>query len=233
MCELPGFFAPVLFAKLDVGKTGLVSRAQFGAFWTERMAVADSAERAFEVLRQGQSQYLRQSDFKPLLAALLGSHPGLEFLKDAPEFQERYVETVIYRIFYGVDRSNTGSVSLRELKRSALLEAMFAVDEEEDINKVLKFFSYEHFYVIYCKFWELDTDHDFLIDKDDLLRYGNHALTYRIVDRILAQAGRPFTSGTEGKMGYEDFVWFVLVRSRARTLPRLRAPAPAQDSAQF
>ena len=51
---------------------------------------------------------------------------------------------------------------------------------------------------------------DFLIDKDDLLRYGNHALTYRIVDRVFAQAGRPFTSGVEGKMGYEDFVWFVL-----------------------
>ena len=82
-----------------------------------------------------EAQYLRQADFKPLLQALLGSHPGLEFLKDAPEFQERYVETVIYRIFYSVDRSSTGSISLRELKRSNLLEAMFAVDEEEDINK--------------------------------------------------------------------------------------------------
>ena len=50
-----------------------------------------------------------------------------------------------------------------------------------------RYFSYEHFYVIYCKFWELDSDHDFLIDKDDLLRYGNHALTYRIVERIFAQ----------------------------------------------
>jgi hypothetical protein len=50
-----------------------------------------------------------------------------------------------------------------------------------------RFFSYEHFYVIYCKFWELDLDHDFLIDKDDLLRYGNHALTFRIVERIFSQ----------------------------------------------
>jgi hypothetical protein len=52
-----------------------------------------------------------------------------------------------------------------------------------------RYFSYEHFYVIYCKFWELDSDHDFLIDKDDLLRYGNHALTYRIVERIFSQVG--------------------------------------------
>jgi len=52
---------------------------------------------------------------------------------------------------------------------------------------VCRYFSYEHFYVIYCKFWELDTDHDFLIDKENLIRYGNHALTYRIVDRIFSQ----------------------------------------------
>lgn len=50
-----------------------------------------------------------------------------------------------------------------------------------------RFFSYEHFYVIYCKFWELDTDHDFLLDKENLIKYGNHALTYRIVDRIFSQ----------------------------------------------
>jgi len=50
-----------------------------------------------------------------------------------------------------------------------------------------RYFSYEHFYVIYCKFWELDTDHDFLIDKENLIRYGNHSLTYRIVDRIFTQ----------------------------------------------
>ena len=52
---------------------------------------------------------------------------------------------------------------------------------------LIRYFSYEHFYVIYCKFWELDTDHDFLIDKENLIRYSNHALTYRIVDRIFSQ----------------------------------------------
>ena len=34
------------------------------------------------------------------------------------------------------------------------------------------------------QFWELDTDHDFIISKEDLIRYGNHSLTYRIIDRI-------------------------------------------------
>ena len=47
---------------------------------------------------------------------------------------------------------------------------------------------------------ELDADHDFLLSKEDLLRYGNHCLTYRVVDRIFAQAPRPFASGVDGRM---------------------------------
>lgn len=47
-------------------------------------------------------------------------------------------ETVIYRIFYYINRSGTGHLTLRELKRGNLISAMLHVDEEEDINKVLK-----------------------------------------------------------------------------------------------
>ena len=111
--------------------------------------------------------------------------------------------------------------------------------------------------MIYCKFWELDTDHDFLIDKENLIRYGNHALTYRIVDRIFSQVGgtqmmlvfwvkipynftainflcslnfydlnalqvaRKFTSKVEGKMGYEDFVYFILSEEDKSSEPSL------------
>ena len=62
----------------------------------------------------------------------------------------------------------------------------------------------------WLQFWELDIDHDFMIDREDLLRYGNHGLTYRIVDRIFSGAPRPLTCTTPGKMGYEDFVYFIL-----------------------
>ncbi|MBA0832933.1 hypothetical protein Goarm_017285, partial [Gossypium armourianum] len=130
-------------------------------------------------------------------------------------------ETVIYRIYYYINRSQNGRLTLRELKRGNLIDAMLHADEEEDINKVLRYFSYEHFYVIYCKFWELDTDHDFLIDKENLIRYGNHALTYRIVDRIFSQVPRKFTSKVEGKMGYEDFVYFILAEEDKSSEPSL------------
>ena len=48
------------------------------------------------------------------------------------------------------------------------------LEEEDDINQITDYFSYEHFYVIYCKFWELDKDHDLFIDKDDLARHNDH-----------------------------------------------------------
>ena len=33
--------------------------------------------------------------------------------------------------------------------------------------------------------------------SEDLLRYGNHALTYRAVDRVFAEAPRRFVSGAK------------------------------------
>ncbi|XP_073272869.1 serine/threonine protein phosphatase 2A regulatory subunit B''beta-like [Primulina huaijiensis] len=211
ICKLPSFFSAALFRKIDVDCTGIVTRDAFVDFWINgNILTKDTGTQIYTVLKQPNLKYLVQDDFKPVLQELLATHPGLEFLQSTPEFQERYAETVIYRIFFYVNRSGNGNLTLRELKLSNLIATMQYADEEEDINKVLWYFSYEHFYVIYCKFWELDTDHDFLIDKENLIRYGNHALTYRIVDRVFSQIPRKFTSKVEGKMGYEDFVYFIL-----------------------
>ncbi|KAL8551960.1 hypothetical protein ACS0TY_000855 [Phlomoides rotata] len=222
ICKLPSFFSTALFRKIDADCTGIVTRDAFVNYWINgNMLSKDIATQVYTILKQPDTKYLAQGDFKSVLQELLATHPGLEFLQSTPEFQERYAETVIYRIFYYVNRSGNGRLTLRELKRSNLIAAMQHADEEEDINKVLRYFSYEHFYVMYCKFWELDTDHDFLIDKENLIRYGNHALTYRIVDRIFSQVPRKFTSKVEGKMGYEDFIYFILSEEDKSSEPSL------------
>jgi serine/threonine-protein phosphatase 2A regulatory subunit B'' len=222
VCKLPSFLSTTLFKKIDTDCTGIVSRDAFLKYWVDNnMLTLDITTQIFKILKQPESICLTQADFKPVLRELLATHPGLEFLRTTPEFQERYAETVIYRIFYYINRSGTGHLTLRELKRGDLIPAMQHADEEEDINKVLRYFSYEHFYVIYCKFWELDTDHDFLIDKENLIKYGNHALTYRIVDRIFTQVPRKFTCKIEGKMAYEDFVYFMLAEEDKTAGPSL------------
>ncbi|KAL8159663.1 hypothetical protein V2J09_001200 [Rumex salicifolius] len=222
ICKLPSFFSSILFRKIDLNCTGFVTRDAFVGYWVNRnMLTMDTATQIFTIMKQPHCRYLTQEDFKPLLRELLATHPGLEFLQNTPEFQERYAETVIYRIFYYINRAGNGRLTLREIKRSNLIAAMQHAEDEEDINKVLRYFSYEHFYVIYCKFWELDTDHDFLIDRENLIKYGNHALTYRIVDRIFSQVPRKFTSTVEGKMGYEDFVYFILAEEDKSSEPSL------------
>ncbi|KAJ4877720.1 Serine/threonine protein phosphatase 2A regulatory subunit B''beta [Raphanus sativus] len=250
ICKLPSFFSTSLFRKIDVNNTGFVTREAFIDYWVNgNMLIMDTTTQIFKIVKQKNQNYIVKDDFKPLLKELLATHPGLEFLQTTPEFQERYAETVTYRIFYYINRSGNGRLTFRELRRGNLIDAMIHADQEEDINKVLRYFSYEHFYVIYCKFWELDTDHDFLIDKENLMRYGNHALTFRIVDRIFSQVlskrywfqhfcskslvsftdnelvstqvARKFTSKVQGKMGYEDFVYFILAEEDKSSEPSL------------
>jgi hypothetical protein len=45
---------------------------------------------------------------------------------------------VIYRIFYTINKGGGGRMTYRELRRSDLLEALFALEREEDINRVTR-----------------------------------------------------------------------------------------------
>lgn len=47
-------------------------------------------------------------------------------------------ETVIYRIYYFINKSGNGHITLRDLKLGNLVTAMQQLDEEDDINKVLR-----------------------------------------------------------------------------------------------
>eukprot|EP01052_Picozoa_sp_SAG31_P031544 SAG31_NODE_3352_length_4370_cov_3.025749_4_plen_320_part_00 len=221
---LPGFMNSKLFERLASDSAAAapcdperrVSKAAFLDFWESELRDASPAGRIFHTLKRpgqgptGQADVVLPEDFLLVLTELLDTHPGLEFLQTTKEFQSRYAETAIARIFYRLDRKRLGRLTLRDFERSTLAEAMQLVHQDDDINKELQYFSYEHFYVLYCKFWELDSDHDLEISRDELLRYGNHALTRRLVDRIFSQEPWPFSCSTPNKMGYHDFVWFAL-----------------------
>ncbi|MGH0173152.1 UNVERIFIED_CONTAM: hypothetical protein FKN15_001770 [Acipenser sinensis] len=170
----------------------------------------DASKFVYLLVRPGYA-YLEQEDFIPLLQDIVDTHPGLMFLKDAPEFHSRYITTVIQRIFYTVNRSWSGKITMTELRRSNFLQTLALLEEEDDINQITDYFSYEHFYVIYCKFWELDTDHDLFVDQKDLARYNENASSNRITERIFSGAvTRGNSVQKEGRMCYADFVWFLI-----------------------
>ncbi|KAG5481527.1 hypothetical protein LSCM1_05545 [Leishmania martiniquensis] len=167
--------------------------------------------------------YLLPRDFVAYINVLLTYHPGLAFLRQTPDFQTKYLDTVIYRIFYELDRFDRGYISYSELAASRLIDAFRQVDSAEDINMVLLFFSYEHFYVLYCRFWELDEDRDMLLAPDDLMRYApEDVMNPCIVQRVFAGVGRRLRCTVPHRIGYEDFVWFCLSEEDKSTPQAIR-----------
>lgn len=187
-----------------------ISCDQFLVCWREMIATAyDNPARFVHLLTLGQRNYLLPDDFVPMVQSIIHDHPGLEFLRAAPDFHMRYIQTVIARIYFNLNKSWTGKISLTELRQSNLLAVLQVLSQEDDINQVTDYFSYEHFYVIYCKFWTLDQDHDLLISKEDLARHNDAAISSRIIDRIFMGIVSKQIQKT-GKMSYSDFVWFLI-----------------------
>nr|CAG4651570.1 EOG090X00JH [Triops cancriformis] len=234
-CGLPLYWKVPLFLAAGGEKLGYLTADVFLEFWQKVLRLYhDEASRFMFILNsthsskekhESSSNYLLPDHFIPLLQDVVESHPGLTFLKAASEFHSRYIHTVVARIFYCVNRSWSGRVTLTELRHSNLLDIIRILEEEEDINQITDYFSYEHFYVIYCKFWELDRDHDLFIDRKDLARHNEHALSSRIIDRIFSGAvtrGGPHRQGTlkQGRsldrMSYTEFVWFLIAEEDKR-----------------
>ena len=211
---LSRYFADPIFKRLTKN-TPHITRLDFLNYWRSHLVLNDSISNFFHVVKQEMNTYIGRNDFRDFLWSLLDNHPGLSFLRDSPEFQERYADTVICRIFYFYDFRQIGKISLRDLYRRktqipSIVKSWTDLDTTDDINTIRQFFSYEHFYVLYCKFWDLDSDHDFLIDKDDLVKYDGHAYSPRAIERVFSEIGFKFTSGIPGKMNYDDFVFFIL-----------------------
>lgn len=95
--------------------------------------------------------YLIRGDFMPMLLDLIHTYPGLSFLVNSTQFHSKYCEVVIVRIFWNVNRSWTGRITAYELRRSDFLPTLHLLETISDINKITDYFSYEHFYVAYCK----------------------------------------------------------------------------------
>ncbi|NXG87948.1 P2R3A phosphatase, partial [Stercorarius parasiticus] len=219
ICGCPLYWKAPMFNASGGERTGCVSVHSFVSMWRKILRNChDDASRFTYLLAKTSCDYLEQEDFIPLLQDVVETHPGLTFLKDAPEFHSRYITTVIQRIFYTVNRSWSGKITLTELRKSNFLQTLALLEEEDDINQITDYFSYEHFYVIYCKFWELDTDHDLYISQKDLARYSDQALSNRIIERIFSGAVvRGIEVQKEGRMSYADFVWLLISEEDKRS----------------
>ena len=194
--------------------------AFYAVYGVHRPEEADKI-RIFRLLRRGGSAVVTPSDLTELVWALVETHPGLEFLRDSEEFLKSYVQTTSLRILWALGGAGTQRITLQHWRRSNITEVLFQLDDEGDINLARDHFSYNHFYVIWCIFWELDEDEDTLLQKDDLLRYGAYGLSPRVVDRIFAMRRERDPKDKNG-MTYNDFVYFLLAEEDKQAPPALQ-----------
>ncbi|UJR27679.1 hypothetical protein I4U23_008958 [Adineta vaga] len=214
-----------LGSKSTITPTTTVSYSQFETFWKKiYKAHHDNASKFVQILALSSPStlttnrsYVTVDDWDYLIQDIIDTHPGLKFLREAREFHSRYIKTVIARIYYNCNRSWSGKLTVQELRRSNFLWTLDRIEEEEDINRIHDYFSYEHFYVIYCKFWELDSDHDLLISRDDLAKHNNGAISNKMIDRIFSGAVSNSQNMKEGKMSYYEFVWFLISEEDKRS----------------
>lgn len=228
VCQLPTIVGPLIYNRTADSPKGVTLHA-FLTYWrTQLKKLKRRQDRLFAVVAKEGSSRITRDDWEPLIKFVVATHPGLAFLEQHVEFQQKYALTVATRIFYRVNLSRTGSISRRELAKAnpCVVDALFRLESTDDVNSELAYFSYEHFYVLYCQFWELDSDKDGKLQRTDLLKYGGHRLSRAIVDRVFEAAPRP--SGVCGAalknqaMTYGDFIYFMLSEEDKATEASLR-----------
>uniref|UniRef100_A0A8R1HWJ3 EF-hand domain-containing protein n=1 Tax=Caenorhabditis japonica TaxID=281687 RepID=A0A8R1HWJ3_CAEJA len=216
VCEaagLPMYWKMPVFLAITNDEDRPATQIDFTSWWKAMTSVAhDEAARLVYTLTMGSRSYLVPEDFYELLMDVIHTHPGLAFYRDATEFHDKYCQVVMTRIFWNDAHSWSGKLTTDRLRKGGVLQAIRNLEFDDDTNKSLRYFSYEHFYVVYCKFWEIDSNHDLKISKSDLAQHAGGALVPMVVDRIFS--GAVCTNPNRGQpveeIGLADFTQFLL-----------------------
>lgn len=86
---LPVYFGTIIVKRFAKGGAR-ISMGAFADLWRDKLVYRKPVERAFYLLDKTDKGYLNGEDFMPLMLSVMETHPGLNFLKDTPEFQEKY-----------------------------------------------------------------------------------------------------------------------------------------------
>lgn len=111
---LPSYFSVLLILRCTNNpQSTKITKMQFNKVWKE-LEAKSPAWRAFWLLSsQPKKKYIVADDFKILFKEVMEVHPGLQFLKESPEFQVWYSLCVIYRMYYMANRKYDGKLTYR------------------------------------------------------------------------------------------------------------------------
>ena len=211
-CQLPKCFAPLLMKGHDFSGDHLVK------WWRENMLGKDPNSRFFTMIVGNDRDFIFPSDLTPFVRALVESHPSLEFLQSEELFQEKFIDFIVTRCFYIMDSELRGTAGLHQFRKMNIAGVFFNAEKMGDVNDSHHIFNYQHFYVAFCKFWDLDGDSDGLISKDDLMKFNDSAISPIIIERFFQSSFFPRSSNRKQTLDFTAFAYF-LMSSEDKTNP--------------
>jgi serine/threonine-protein phosphatase 2A regulatory subunit B'' len=194
--------------------------ASLAKFWARDVAGRDPNERFFRLLIGADARtFVFPSDLVLFVTAIVETHPSLQFLKDEHLFQEKFIDFIVTRAFYVMDTDLRGTASIQQIKRVDLASIFYNAEQIQDVNDDMHhIFNYQHFYVTFCKFWDLDADSDGFISKDDMLKFNESAVSPVIIERFFRSNFFPRASAKKPMIDLRAFSYF-LISTEDKTSP--------------
>lgn len=185
---------------------GQVHKKNLTVLWQNIKMFTDEYAMFVRLVDGGSIIRLNSVGLKLLVLDLINISPSLSHLKTSPDFHIPYARAVIERLGFAA-HAWTNTLTKQMIKSSKFLEALeFVSYHENDVNNEPHFFSYEHFYVIYCEYYELDTRQKGCLTPSQLARYAGGTVNPMVFKRICKTTNRYRRDGIE----FADFIWFIL-----------------------
>eukprot|EP00743_Colponemidia_sp_Colp-15_P007803 GILK01008449.1.p1 GENE.GILK01008449.1~~GILK01008449.1.p1 ORF type:complete len:489 (-),score=106.96 GILK01008449.1:92-1462(-) len=156
--------------------------------------------------------YLREKDLENYIFELIPTLPQLHNLQS--EFFPFYVFTAVRKFFFFLDPKKTGRIFIRDMLTSPILAELYELRQEAwtEEEALANWFSVQSALRVYGQYLNLDVDHNGMLSKKELARFGSGMLTEVFIDRVFQEY-----QTYEGEMDYKTFLDFVLAMDNKKT----------------
>ncbi|XP_042900064.1 serine/threonine-protein phosphatase 2A regulatory subunit B'' subunit gamma [Parasteatoda tepidariorum] len=203
--KFKSYFTAKNFCKLlQNDKSGRVSIRHFFNYvmrkvWLHQTRIGLSF---YDVAGQG---YLREMDLENYILELIPTLPQLDGLETS--FHSFYVCTAVRKFFFFLDPLRTNKVKIQDILACSFLDDLLELRDEtlpKDVQEA-NWFSAPSALRVYGQYLNLDTDHNGMLSKEELARYGTGTLTPIFIERVFQEC---LTYDRE--MDYKTYLDFVL-----------------------
>lgn len=200
----PYFSARIFCKLLQNDSNGRISVRHFFNYvmrkvWLHQTRIGLSL---YDVAGQG---YLREVDLENYILELIPTLPQLDGLETS--FHSFYVCTAVRKFFFFLDPLRTNKVKIQDILACSFLDDLLELRDEtlpKDVQDS-NWFSAPSALRVYGQYLNLDMDHNGMLSKDELSRYGTGTLTPIFIERVFQEC---LTYDRE--MDYKTYLDFVL-----------------------